>query len=307
MVAPSWSWLAFSGSVELGLTYNGHGPNISIANPNSFHSYEYQLLALLSQAVVLPPESDPFTSFERAILKIRCLLLPTTFAGIPHSDEQAWFFRQDCDVKLPSEGLDCFRLQACDQSGGMYITFTFHFSKPLDTSLQYFLVPLYLHLELMNPFFRPRVCGLVLQKGLRRGQEEYTRVGSWEEDYRFSSQLSPSISNTIIKLGVGKKSTLRDGSLTKDERVFDSKLRKYAKRHVASKVQFPMPVVKKAMQHQPDTGEEDKEAGVSGPEAIEQEANETEEDEGPFFLHEKVNCSLLPHFTTAKWGTISFV
>ncbi|KAF5594627.1 uncharacterized protein FSUBG_9393 [Fusarium subglutinans] len=305
MVAPSWSWLAFSGSVESGLTSYGHGPNISIANPNSFYPDEYQLLSLLSQAVVLPPESDPFTSFERAILKIRCLLLPTTFAGIPHSDKLSWFFRQDCDVKLPSEGLDRFRLQECDQFDNIYITFTFHFSKPLDTSLQYFLVPLYVSLEPMNQFSRPHVCGLVLQNGRSQGNEEYTRVGSWKEDYRFSSQLSPSISNTIIKLGVGKKSTLRDRSLTKNERVFDSELRKYAKRHVASKVQFPMPVVKKAMQYQPDTGEVEKKAGVSGPEAIKQEANEADEDEGPFFSDKWIKCSLLPHFTTAKWGTIS--
>ncbi|KAF5690083.1 hypothetical protein FCIRC_1038 [Fusarium circinatum] len=239
MVAPSWSWLAFSGSVESGLTHYGHGPKIPMANPNSFYSFEYQPLALLSQAVLIPLESDPFISFERAILKIRCLLLPTTFAGTPRSDKLSYFFRQDCDVKLHSEGLDCFRLQACDQFGG-------------------------------------------------QGQEEYTRVGSWEEDYRFSSQLSPSISNTIIKLGVGKKSILRDGSLTKNERVFDSELRKYAKRHVASKVQFPMPVVKRAMPHQPNTEEVEKEAGVSGSEAIEQEANEADEDEGPFFSD---NCS----------------
>ncbi|KAF5252709.1 hypothetical protein FANTH_2336 [Fusarium anthophilum] len=307
MVAPSWSWLAFSGLVESGLTFYGDGPKISIANPNSFHSYEYRILALLSQTVVIPPESDPFTSFERAILKIRCLLLPTTFAGIPHSDKLSWFFRQDCDVKLPSEGLDCFRLQGCDQFGGIYITFTFHFSKPLDTSLQYFLAPLYCCPEPWN-YPRPsRVYGLVLQKGLRQGNEEYTRVGSWEDDYRFSSQLSPSISNTIIKLGVGKKSTLRDGSLTKNERVFDSKLRKYAASHVASKVKFPMPVVKKAMQHQPDSGEVEKKAGVSGPTATEQEANQADEDEEPFFRDEWVKCSLLPHFTTAKWGTISLV
>lgn len=100
--------------------------------PNIFESDEYQPLALLSQAGVIPPTSDPFSSFERAILKVRCLLLPVTFAGTPWWDEQPWFFRHERDIELSSVGLDYLRLQACRPSHDMYITFKFHFSQPVD-------------------------------------------------------------------------------------------------------------------------------------------------------------------------------
>ncbi|EXL39962.1 hypothetical protein FOCG_17464 [Fusarium oxysporum f. sp. radicis-lycopersici 26381] len=301
MVSPSWSWLIFSGTVRPCLTDLHNGPKISIANPNSFDSGDYQLLALLSQAVVIPPTSDPFAFFERAILKIRCLLLPVTFAGILPSDKQSCFFRHDYDVELSSVGLDCFRLQVCEPYGNIYFTFRFVFSKPLDMSLQYFLLPLY---------FRqlpPRIYGLVLQKGLRNGSEEYTRAGMWCEDLPVPSQLSPMISNTIIRLGVGKNSTLSYGRLTENEHVFDSKLRKYAAGHVASKVRFPMTVVKKVREHQSDSGELDEKASVSGSEAAGRGLKEADEEEGPFIRIKEVECSLLPHFTTAKWGTVSLV
>ncbi|KAF5650582.1 NAD(P)H-dependent oxidoreductase [Fusarium sp. NRRL 52700] len=288
MIPPSWSWLGFFGSVRP----RGEGPKISIVTPNAFESDEYQPLALLSQTVVIPTESDPFTFFERAILRVRCLLLPVTFAG---GDERTWYFRPDYDIRIFSLGLDCLRLRACGTYGDKdMISFTLHFSKSLDKSLQYFLLPLYIYQYRSRGFLDGQSCvyGLVLQKGLREGTEEYTRVGSWEDDYRFSSQLSPIISNTIIKLGVGEISTLRDGSLSENERIFDSKLREYAAGHVASEVLFPMPGVKKAMQYPPDTEEVDKK-------------NEADKDAVPSFRDKRVKCSLLPHFTTAEWATIS--
>ncbi|KAG4284500.1 hypothetical protein FPRO06_08879 [Fusarium proliferatum] len=308
MVPPSWSWLGFSGLVATGIVLCGRGPTISTKNPNSFESDEYQPLALLSQAVVFPFTGDPFSSFERAVLKIRCLLLPVTFAGSHRREKQPWFFCHDCDIESSSFGLDCFRLQACDSYSPISVTFRFHFSQPVENSLQYFLLPLYRRQD-PNPepkSYPPCIYGLVLQRGLSEGNEEYTRVGMWYEDYRHPSQLSPMISNTIVKLGLGKSSPFDDGSLMEDELVFDSKLGEYAAGQVNSKVLFPMKVVKSVIEHQ--SGEElDERASVSGSEATEQEVNEVKEEQRFSICYEEVECSLLPHFTTAEWGTISLV
>ncbi|RKL45010.1 hypothetical protein BFJ72_g3660 [Fusarium proliferatum] len=273
--------------------------------PNSFESDEYQPLALLSQAVVIPPTSDPFSFFERAILKFRCLILPVTFAGIPHQDEQPWYFRHEYSVDLSSVGLDCFRLQACKPFEDTTIASRFFFSKPVDMSLQYFLLPLCL--RQFSKSYPRRMYGLLLQRGLREGTEEYTRVGSWSEDNRYSSQLSPMISNTILKLGIGKDSTLSDRSLTENERVFDLKFDEYAAGHVDSKVLFPMKVVKSIVEHESNIKVLDEKAGVPASGDTEQEAIEMKEEEGPLVRDEEVACALLPHFTTAEWGTISLV
>lgn len=307
IVPPSWSWLGFSGSVYSAVVLRrDRGPRISIVAPNSFESENYQPLALLSQAVVIPTASDPFSSFERAILKVRCLLLPVTFAITPHRDELTWFFRHKFDIELCSVELDCFRLQACEPFAYIYVTFKLCFSQPVDTCSQYFLAPLYLRQDPEDKMRPTCVYGLVLKRGLNGGSQEYIRVGTWEEDFRYSSQLSPMISNTIIKLGIGKISTRSHGSLTENERVFDLKLGEYAAGHVDSKVLFPI-VVKGVVEHQSDIEELDEKAGVLESEDTEQEVNETEEDEDPFIRDEEVECSLLPHFTTAEWGTISLV
>lgn len=303
MVPPSWSWVGFSGSVDS--MWWGEGPMISTVSPNSFKSDEFQPLALLSQAVVIPPTSDPFSFFERAILKIRCLLLPVTFAGNPPNNEKRCVFRHEYDVELSPVGLDCFRLQGCQLSDDSFIRFRFCFSKPIDISSQYFLLPLYLRKT--SDVQRPCSYGLVLARVLSEGNEEYSRVGMWDEDFRFSSQLSPIVSNTIIRLGIGKNSILSDGNMTENERVFDLKLGQYAAGHVESKVLFPIRVVKRVVDHQSNIGELEEKAGVPGSGATEQEVNETEGEEGPFISDEEVECSLLPHLTTAEWGTISLV
>ncbi|QGI66487.1 hypothetical protein CEK26_010444 [Fusarium fujikuroi] len=304
MVPPSWSWLGFSGAVASGIEMCGEGPRISTVSPNSFKSDEYQPLALLSQTVVIPPTSDPFSSFERAILKIRCLLLPATFTGIPHRDEQPWFFRHNSDINLISVGLDYFRLQACKPFKNPYVTFRFYFSKPIDMSSRYFLLPLYIRRSPTRP---QQGYGLVLQKHSGGGHQEFIRVGIWEDDHNYSSQLSPIISNTIVRLGLGKRATFGDESLTENERVFDSKIGDYAAGHVDSKVLFPLKVVKRGVEHQLNDKELDDKDGVPGSEANAQEVNEAEEEEGASIRDEEVECSLLPHFTTAEWGTISLI
>ncbi|SCV36387.1 related to tol protein [Fusarium fujikuroi] len=304
MVRPSWSWLGFPGSVFSGFMMCGEGPTISTVSPNSFQSELYQLLALLSQAAVIPPKSDPSFSFERAILKIRCLLLPAAFTGTPWRDGQPWFFRHNSDINLISVGLDSFQLQACKPYENPYVTFRFYFSRPIDTSLRYFLLPLYFRRSLTG---REKGYGLVLQKHSGCGDREFIRVGIWAEDYIYSSQLSPIISNTIVKLGLGKIATFGDESLTENERVFDLKIGEYAAGHVDSKVMFPLKVVKRVVEHQSNAKDLDGKNGIPGSEATVQEVNEAEEEEGPFVHNEEVECSLLPHFTTAKWGTISLV
>ncbi|KAF4948810.1 hypothetical protein FGADI_9367 [Fusarium gaditjirri] len=165
--------------------------------PNSFKSDEYQPLALLSQAVVMPPTSDPFSFFERAILRVRCLLLPVTFARIYHRDEKTWFFWDKYGLDLSSAGLDCFRLQAC----------------------------------------------------------------------------------------IGKNSTLSDGGLTENERVFDLKLGEFAAGRVNSNVLFPMHIVKWVVGYQPDISEVDEKASASG---SEQKANKTYKGKDLFTDYEEV-------------------
>ncbi|KAF5703420.1 hypothetical protein FMUND_13002 [Fusarium mundagurra] len=310
IVPPSWSWLGFSGSVE---STCGWGPKISYTEPNSFESDDYQPLALLSEAIFIPDTNDPFSSIEGASLKIRCLLLPVTFTGTLHRYEQPCTFRHEPDIESSSVGIDCFRLQVCEQSDKMCVTYVFSFSQPVDTdiSVRYFLVPLYLYLGEPKILYEKSCCyGLVLKELLRRGTRQFMRVGIWRDKLQndhHSSQLSPIISNTIVKQGIGKKSAVSDGSLTEKERVFDSKLGEYAADHVDSKVQFPMKIVKMKLEHQQETGEGNEKSGIPGSEAAEQKVNQAVEEEETILRDEEVECSLLPHFTTAKWDTISLV
>jgi hypothetical protein len=136
------------------------------------------------------------------------------------------------------------------------------------------------------------------------------RVGIWRDRLQtddHSSQLSPIISNTIVKRGIGKNIAVNDGSLAENERDFDSKLGEYAADHVDSKVQFPMKVVKMESEHQQQVGGGNEKSGIPGSEAAEQKVNQAVEEEGPIIRDEEVECSLLPHFTTAEWDTITLV
>lgn len=70
------------------------------------------------------------------------------------------------------------------------------------------------------------------------------------------------ISNTVVKLSVGKNSTCTEGSLTENERVFDSKLGEYVAGHVASKVHFPIKIAKRVMEYRQDIEEVVDEVGT---------------------------------------------
>ncbi|KAK6713105.1 hypothetical protein SNK05_007559 [Fusarium graminearum] len=292
MPRPSWSWLAFPGSVMSGRMIR-RGPKISLTAPNSYQSKELKPLALLSQTIVTPPESDHFASFDRAVLKIRGLLLPVKFTGTPPNTGQPCYFRHEHGVTLLAARLDYMQLRACNQQDGTYTPIRFCFSKTVVFSSKYFLLPLYQY-HWARGFDDPGikatlVYGLVVQEVLNKGSREFIRIGTWNEDF-YSSQLSPVISNTIVKNGVGKVSILRDGNLTFTERTFDSRIGEYGVATSSSKVAFPRIFVDNLLMHGSNTEQVGDNTGSAGSKT-----------------YATVQCSLLPHFTTAEWATISLV
>ncbi|KAM0491845.1 hypothetical protein ACHAP8_010349 [Fusarium lateritium] len=101
MSRPSWSWLSFPGSVMSGRMI-GPSPKISLAHPNSFESKELRSLALLSENIVTPPGSDPFTSFDRTVLRIRGIGKNST------EDERLTTNEQVFDFNIEKYGLRNF-------------------------------------------------------------------------------------------------------------------------------------------------------------------------------------------------------
>ncbi|KAG7409269.1 hypothetical protein Forpe1208_v011741 [Fusarium oxysporum f. sp. rapae] len=267
MVLPSWSWLSFSGSVYL----SPEGPRISSTDPNSFESTIFRPLALLSGKTLLPVDTDPSVSIERAILHIRCLLIPVEFGGFASEENLPSYFKLNHEIELQSMGLDCLHLVSCQDDRREYGAMKIKFSKLIKTSSHYFLAPLYLRKE--NAAEPQKLSpddtegfGIVLQESFHDGEREFIRVGMWQEDYGCSSQLGPMISNTIVNQGIGEVERESRGGIMETEQAFDSNLRDYALHHASSVVDFPW---------------KEKE--------------------------ECVECSLLPHFTKADWTTISII
>ncbi|KAF5967384.1 hypothetical protein FCOIX_11976 [Fusarium coicis] len=145
MVLPSWSWMSFSGSIIPGLLVaNGEGPRISMTEPDSFKSDRFDCLALLSQRSITPPETDPYVLFHRAILRVRCLLIPVEFTGIADMHKLPSFFRITQNIESNSAGLDYLSLIPCREREDGYAVFTLSFSKPLNEAHRYFFIPLFL-------------------------------------------------------------------------------------------------------------------------------------------------------------------
>ncbi|KAF5708106.1 hypothetical protein FMUND_10754 [Fusarium mundagurra] len=267
MILPSWSWLSFLGSIYL----STEGPRISRTDPNSFESNIFRPLALLSGKTLLPVDTNPSISIERAMLHIRCLLIPAEFGGFASAEDLPSNFSLNHEIDLQSIGLDCLHFVSCQNDKREYGTMKIKFSKLIKTSSHYFLAPLYLRKEnaadpqKLSPDDTEGL-GLVLEENLHDGQREFIWVGMWQEDWACSSQLGPMISNTIVNQGIGEEECESFGGITEMEQVFDSNLRDYALQHVSSAVNFPW----------------------------------TEKEES-------VKCSLLPHFTEADWTTISIV
>ncbi|KAF5626327.1 hypothetical protein F25303_11146 [Fusarium sp. NRRL 25303] len=267
MALPSWSWLGFSGSVYLSI----EGPRISRTDPNSFESNIFRPLAFLSGKTLLPVDTNPSVSIDRAMLHIRCLLIPVKFDLLGNQEDLPSCFNLNHEIDLKTMGLDCLHLVSCQDDNREYGTMKIKFSKPIKTSSNYFLAPLYLRKEnaadpqKLSPDDTEGL-GLVLVESFHDGQREFIRVGMWQEDWACSSQLGPMISNTIINQGIGEVEHKSIEGITEMEQVFDSNLREYALNHASSLVNFPW---------------KEKE--------------------------ESVQCSLLPHFTQADWATISIV
>ncbi|KAF5557009.1 hypothetical protein FNAPI_5586 [Fusarium napiforme] len=246
MILPSWSWLSFSGSVLEGASMCDQGPRISRSDPNSFESDIFRPLALLSESVLTPPDADPFTSFEQAILRIRCLLIPVQFEGTVDIKNATYLYwkdhNQDHDIELCSVGLDCLRLLSCEAQQ-QHATFRFQFSRIPDDSLRHFLIPLYLRRDNSIMPIKPsgedvEAFGLIVEETFNdNGEREFIRVGMWREDYRYSSQLGPMISNTIITQRIGEASQEHEvDDRTDVERTFEMKLREYALEHASSDI-----------------------------------------------------------------------
>ncbi|KAF5533879.1 hypothetical protein FPHYL_13546 [Fusarium phyllophilum] len=298
MIAPSWSWLSYSGSVVAGpLEWrNEQALNLSTTDPSSFKSDDYQPLAFLVQSILTPLDTDPFTSFEQALLKIRCLLIPVEFSESTDVENLADFCWQDHNpehsITFDSAGLDCMRVQSCDALS-QRVQFRVRFSKIPDPSSSLFLLPLYLqkencYLELGEDPEAIQAGGLVLQESFDNGDREFIRVGMWKESLSYASQLGPMISNTIVTQAIGKSSSGDDESITEAERIFGSNLFEYALHCSSSEVNFPIHY---------ETDDE-----VMG------EA-ETREDQSKreMMQYRRIQCSLLPHFTVWEWTIITLV
>ncbi|KAG8673793.1 hypothetical protein FPOAC1_007112 [Fusarium poae] len=269
------------------------GPRISLVDPNSYESEEFRPLALLSQTIIAPPGSDPFTSFDSAVLKVRCMLIPVRFTATPQEKDQLWFFEHGNDIAYPTDGMDYIQLVP-SKLWEMSTAFRLYFSKPFVLSSQYLFLPPYEYYhrrEVDDPgHTETTVYGLVVQEVVSDDAREFIKVGTWVENIRRSSLISPIISNTIVKQGIGKNSALENESLTVTERVFDSKLGEYGEDKFASKVNFPRKLVDSMLVHGWNTEE------------LQEEVSSMEKAGDKM-----INCSSLPYFTTAERDIISLV
>ncbi|KAJ3535803.1 hypothetical protein NM208_g6982 [Fusarium decemcellulare] len=236
--APSWSWLDFPGSIDTEPIPNANRAELS-TRINSFQSQNCRPLATLAGYIITPPGSDPFVSLDRAILNIRCLLVPVEF-GVDISlyrvgaEIELWLAY---DVELRSVGWDSLRLgnrnRAIKQS-----CIEMLLSRPLNSSFRSFFVPLWLqkwsvYVEGGMTFNDARTYGLVVQETFESGNREFHRVGIWAEMFYQTPQLSPMISNTIVKQGIGKAGASTDGLTTPEEREFEYKLGDFATTQVS--------------------------------------------------------------------------
>ncbi|KAF4965992.1 hypothetical protein FSARC_6268 [Fusarium sarcochroum] len=220
LIVPSWSWVDFQGSVSLIIPgfkqFTNHRLKMSTTLLNSFESDFYRPLAFVSNTVITPPGSDPFSSFDRVVLKIKCLLLPVSISHTSLSamqDSSSWQhvfgFWLPSGFELRSIGLESLQLDENDDPSRYPPVFV-RLHKPLSPSLHSHLVPLCfiteseLHIPVGTAFHQAFAHAIVVQKILGGSDREFRRVGMWYEGLSNTYQLSPIITNTIIKIGVGK-------------------------------------------------------------------------------------------------------
>ncbi|RBR10356.1 hypothetical protein FVER53590_12469 [Fusarium verticillioides] len=312
MVLPSWSWMSFSGSIIPGiLVANGEGPRISMTEPDSFKSDRFDCLALLVQMSITPPETDPYVSFHRAILQVRCLLIPVEFTGIADMHKLPSFFRITQNIESNSADLDYLSLIPRGEREDGHAVFTLSFSKPLNEAHRYFFIPLFLRKDKYQEVIKfgpddTEGHGIIVEETATDGERQFIRVGRWQEDNSLPSQLGPLISNTIVQQETGKTVNNSTEDITELERSFDSKMHEYAVRHASSMVNFPRNCTSQLDQY----GVHDEEQNGIGADENgrlgENLRGELQEEKEQIMV-DSVKCSDLPHFSNAEWSSVSLV
>lgn len=312
MILPSWPWLSFSGSVLPGLLVaNGQGPRISLTEPNSFKSNRFDCLALLSQTSVIPPETDPYVSFHRTILRVRCLLIPVELAGIGDMHKLPSFFRITPNIEFLSTGLACLKLIPCREKEDGHAVFILSFSKTLSKPSRYFFIALFLRKDKYQEVIKfgpddTEGHGIIVEETVTDGECQFIRVGRWQEDMTLPSQLGPRISNTIVQQGIRETVNGRTKDITDLEQSFDSKMHEYAVRHASSLINFPRNCTSQLDQ---DGVIDTDHNGIGEDEDVQFDENSRAklQEVKEQMKVDSIKCSDLPHFSNAEWSSISLV
>ncbi|KAF5026434.1 hypothetical protein F66182_1499 [Fusarium sp. NRRL 66182] len=240
---PSWSWAGFLGSVSMcDVVVPGQSPSsVSIGKSESD---EVRYLAMLIKPSAQLPESDWYAPAGRAILKIRCCLIPAKFDKVMNKNLLQQITTPESSVtlyclqegELLAESLDC--LQFSDQSGrsgGSKLDC--RLSRPVDPTLRCFAVPIFLKEYGYEDFHKALFYGLLIQEVSDNQTGEFFRIGTLIEQRCEYYGLSPVISNTIAEQDFGKASALDEEPPTTAQLSFEARLEDYARAQMSQPLQ----------------------------------------------------------------------
>ncbi|KAF4338261.1 alcohol dehydrogenase 2 [Fusarium beomiforme] len=225
--APTWSWLDYPGSVHPDSESLFDLPG-AVSIQEGYNQFDdYRLLALLVETIIDPPGCDRFVSFYRAILRIRCLMIPLDLDTIwdlsfDRNYVPLRISRGDQSGSFDWEKLRVESLEDHPEELRMVL------SRPLDASSRYHVLPLWLQniSNVAESFFQDvEVYCLVVQEGQNPG--EFCRVGTIRSWY--TSGLHSIILNTFSMLNSDSSvsiSTEEPGATR--ERDFEHELRDFA-------------------------------------------------------------------------------
>ncbi|RBR13468.1 uncharacterized protein FIESC28_08168 [Fusarium coffeatum] len=310
MPTPTWSWLYYPGSIVTGESYTGPGPRIPTDTPNTYESKSFRPLAMLCRAKMFAEGISPYAIFDKAVLEIRCLLIPMELFAVSDMEFPPESYRWDQDTVIQADNsIECLGFRPDSQ--WREIKFSFEFSRLIQSLNNLFLLPLYIA-ESGVSRVDEMLKGIIVTRSINAKEREFTRVGTWLEDFRFPSQIIPVIRNTIIKQGIGIDDETSHYPSAEQERVFDSKLRSYSVECSSSDVKFPV----RRARIVPDPGS----CSVAAEEEPRKTHNNQAGQEGtgsspaPVTVSEEVEIqtfmlkhSSLPHFSKAEWTTVSLV
>ncbi|KAH7191702.1 uncharacterized protein B0J16DRAFT_353402 [Fusarium flagelliforme] len=200
----SWSWLDYPGSIIAG--HNVGGPRIPLGAPETFESDIFRPLSMLCRTRMLPLAIDPIAAFDKAVLEIRCLLIPAKFDSmdtiVPQHKQnmlgQGIIVQADNNLK---------HLLFRPDGQTREVAISVRFSRPINDPDSIFLLPLYITTPTSS---LPFMAGIIVQEVLGCKEREFTRVGHWTEHWRFPSQLVPMVLNTIVRNNIGTNISLSD-------------------------------------------------------------------------------------------------